>query len=160
MTNRGGRRIRAGDKPEALADKISKGKPATIMELPVAELSAGSIGDPADLTGSDMPDPSSYLSAKQRDGKPLGADEIYRETWMDARKAVELGFADGILKRDTADLNDEPAMTDTLYSPARVTNSLMDKIAAKCRIEGKQATEDKVKADTLIARLDLLKNWR
>jgi len=82
------------------------------------------------------------------------------ETWMDARKAVELGFADGILKRDTADLNDEPAMTDTLYSPARVTNSLMDKIAAKCRIEGKQATEDKVKADTLIARLDLLKNWR
>ena len=81
MTNRGGRRIRAGDKPEALADKINKGKPATIMELPVAELSAGSIGDPADLTGSDMPDPSSYLSAKQRDGKPLGADEIYRETW-------------------------------------------------------------------------------
>jgi len=82
------------------------------------------------------------------------------ETWMDARKAVELGFADEILKRDTADLNDEPAMTDTLYSPARVTNSLMDKIAAKCRIEGKQVTEDKVKADTLIARLDLLKNWR
>lgn len=25
-TNRGGRRIRAGDKPEALADKIDKGK--------------------------------------------------------------------------------------------------------------------------------------
>lgn len=29
-TNRGGRRIRAGDKPEALADKIDKGKAATI----------------------------------------------------------------------------------------------------------------------------------
>jgi len=81
MTNRGGRRVRAGDKPEALADKISKGKPATIMELPVTELKAGSIGEPADLEGSDMPDPSSYLSAKQRDGKPLGADEIYKETW-------------------------------------------------------------------------------
>lgn len=81
MTNRGGRRVRAGDKPEALADKIAKGKPAEIMELRTPDLPAGSIGEPADLEGNDMPDPSSYLSANQRDGKPLGADEIFKETW-------------------------------------------------------------------------------
>lgn len=37
-TNRGGRRIRAGDKPEALADKIDKGKAATIIDLPTPAL--------------------------------------------------------------------------------------------------------------------------
>lgn len=33
-TNRGGRRIRAGDKPLPLADKITKGKAAKILEVP------------------------------------------------------------------------------------------------------------------------------
>ena len=28
-----------------------------------------------------MPKPSSYLAAVQRDGNPLGADVIYRDTW-------------------------------------------------------------------------------
>ena len=37
-TNRGGRRIRAGDKPEALADQIAKGKAATIIDLPTPAL--------------------------------------------------------------------------------------------------------------------------
>jgi len=32
--------------------------------------------------GEDMPEPSDYLSARQKDGKPLGADEIYEETWL------------------------------------------------------------------------------
>ena len=29
-----------------------------------------------------MPTPSEFLSARQRNGKPLGADEIFRETWL------------------------------------------------------------------------------
>lgn len=29
-----------------------------------------------------MPKPDNYLSTKQKDGKPLGADEIYKETWL------------------------------------------------------------------------------
>lgn len=33
------------------------------------------------LDGTDMPTPSDYLSAKQKNGIPLGADEIYKETW-------------------------------------------------------------------------------
>lgn len=34
-----------------------------------------------------MPEPSAYLSATQRDGQPVLAGELYRETWawLDAR---------------------------------------------------------------------------
>ena len=79
------------------------------------------------------------------------------ETWMDANKAVELGFADDILKRDN---NTDDMVTPTvsmLYSKTAVTNSLMDKIAHKCKIQQKQNT---TKADSLLQRLDLIKNWR
>ncbi len=84
------------------------------------------------------------------------------ETWMDANKAVELGFADEIMKRSDAETEDaEPPEVSMLYSRAQVVNSLMDKIAERCRIEQKP-TEDstKVKADSLMDRLNLLKNWR
>ena len=56
------------------------------------------------------------------------------ETWMDANKAVELGFADGILTRTQAE-DEAPPAGSMLYSPAAVVNSLKGKIAAKCRIE-------------------------
>ena len=59
------------------------------------------------------------------------------ETWMDANKAVELGFADGILKRVGNDDEIETSEVSMLYSQAAITNSLMDKIAAKCRIQQK-----------------------
>lgn len=82
------------------------------------------------------------------------------ETWMDANKAVELGFADGILKRESGDGGgEEPAQISMLYSEAKVVNSLMDKLAAKCRIQQKQE-EPKVNADSLLERLNLMKNWR
>ena len=69
------------------------------------------------------------------------------ETWMDANKAVELGFADEIMKRagDNEALN-APEVS-MLYSQAAITNSLMDKIAAKCRIQQKpEAKEHSVDA--------------
>ena len=84
-TNRGGRRVRAGDKPLPLADKITRGKSAKILEP--ADLKPGSMLDAEDLDsgpalyGADMPAPSVYLSARQKDGKPLGADVLYKETW-------------------------------------------------------------------------------
>lgn len=84
-TNRGGRRVRAGDKPMPLAEKIPAGKNAKILdagELLVPDLVGGDIGEGADLMGADMPDPGEYLSARQKDGQPLGADELYRETWL------------------------------------------------------------------------------
>ena len=82
------------------------------------------------------------------------------ETWMDATKAVELGFADEILKRPGAENLETPAVS-MLYSKANVVNSLMDKIAHKCAIDPKPAEPThKHRADDLLERLDLIKNWR
>ena len=80
------------------------------------------------------------------------------ETWMDANKAIELGFADEIMtrSRETEDV-DAPAVS-MLYSKANVVNSLMEKIAAKCAITPKPTRTQK--ADELMDRLNLIKNWR
>ncbi len=83
-TNRGGRRVRAGDKAQSLSDKIATGKKALILEPPILEANifeAPDLENASDLYGEEMPSPSEYLSTKQRDGKPLGADELYKETW-------------------------------------------------------------------------------
>ncbi len=80
------------------------------------------------------------------------------ETWMDANKAVELGFADDILKRSET-TNMEVPQVSMMYSKAQMANSLMDKLATKCRIENKE-TNTGVKADDLLDRLFLMKNWR
>lgn len=80
------------------------------------------------------------------------------ETWMDANKAVELGFADEIMQRSTETEDIAVPAVSMLYSKANVVNSLMEKIAAKCAIEPK--LENKHRADDLMARLDLIKNWR
>lgn len=80
------------------------------------------------------------------------------ETWMDANKAVELGFADDILKRSET-TNMEVPQVSMMYSKAQVVNSLMDKLATKCKIENKE-TNTGVKADDLLNRLFLMKNWR
>lgn len=84
-TNRGGRRVRAGDKPAALADKITNGKAAKILEVPdlhpATLLDAEELYGGEDLHGMDMPSPSDYLSSQQKDGKSLGADALFIETW-------------------------------------------------------------------------------
>ena len=79
-TYRGGRRVKAGSKPDALADKIMKGAPAKRMELPdftddMTDFDVDDIGDGVELEGMDMPSPDDYLSAQQKDGKPLGSDK-------------------------------------------------------------------------------------
>lgn len=86
-TNRGGRRVRAGDKPAPAAEKKQKGLPVKIISndipaLDTAELEAVNLPEGAVLNGADMPKPSDYLSARQKNGVPLGADDIYRETWL------------------------------------------------------------------------------
>ena len=78
------------------------------------------------------------------------------ETWMNANKAVELGFADGILTREEP--SEAPAADSLMYSETQVVNSLMGRIAEKCRIAPK--TEHKTKAEDLFSRLDLIRNWR
>ena len=83
------------------------------------------------------------------------------ETWMDANKAIELGFADEIIQRNGA-VDMEVPQVSMLYSKTAVVNSLKDKIVEKCRIEQKEVTTEtnKVKADSLMSRLNLMKNWR
>lgn len=78
------------------------------------------------------------------------------ETWMNANKAVELGFADDILNREEPP--EAPAADSLMYSEAQVVNSLMGRLAERCKIAPK--TENKTKAEDLISRLDLIKNWR
>ena len=83
------------------------------------------------------------------------------ETWMDANKAVELGFADDVLARAEIPEDMEPPAVSMLYSKAAVVNSLMDKIAAKCRTNPKKIEDSKPKGrsvDSLYERLNLLKN--
>lgn len=78
------------------------------------------------------------------------------ETWMDAHKAVELGFADGILGRQELPEDMEPPAATMLYSKAAVVNSLMDKIAAKCTTKPKNKPAGR-SVDSLYERLDLLR---
>lgn len=83
------------------------------------------------------------------------------ETWMDANKAIELGFADELMQRSTATDQIPVPQVSMMFSRTAVVNSLMDKLAAKCKIEAKPTqTKTKVKADSLMDRLNLIKNWR
>lgn len=75
-TNRGGARIGAGAKKKPLADKIAEGNPGK------RALTVISFDDrAAELEGQAMPKPSKMLSAVQKDGKTLVAEDIYKETW-------------------------------------------------------------------------------
>ena len=81
------------------------------------------------------------------------------ESWMNANKAVELGFADDIMHRiDDAEDTEQPQIA-MMFEKAAVTNSLMDKIAKKCHIQTKPAEPETNgrTVDSLMERLDLIK---
>lgn len=79
-TNRGGARPGAGRKPKALKEKLDAGNPG---KRPLKKLNIPDMTDDIPtLEGVDMPPPGEYLSAMQRDGKPLGAAEIYTKTCL------------------------------------------------------------------------------
>ena len=69
-TARGGARMGAGRKTKALAEKISEGQAATVMEFT----------DTAQFQGEDIPPIKDYLKARQKVGS-LCAEEVYNETW-------------------------------------------------------------------------------
>ena len=109
------------------------------------------------------------------------------ETWMDANKAVELGFADEIMMRAKAEPEKEPEEGDTseedeeeekkflptpssmLFSRRAANNALLNKLAAKYGGEKPKAdiqaqaqipaadTETGRSVDALMERLNLLK---
>ena len=69
------------------------------------------------------------------------------ETWMNAQKAIELGFADGILTREVG-VPDGIPINSYQFSRRAVTNSLLRKIPK---------TEHKHPSEPLYQRLNLLK---
>lgn len=85
-TNRGGRRTRAGSKPNALVDKIAAGKSANVLDMSEFEIDEqfdlNDFSEMSELQGENIPKPSEYLNTQQKNGKPLGADKIFRETWI------------------------------------------------------------------------------
>lgn len=70
------------------------------------------------------------------------------ETWMDARKAVELGFADDILRRDE-ETDDSISVTDSFLFSRRIADHMLINKIKDSRPERK--------VDELYGRLDLLK---
>ena len=79
------------------------------------------------------------------------------ETWMDANKAVELGFADEIMTRTPTEDVEIPNVSME-FSRAAVKNSLMEKIAAKCKIAQKTEEPNQGRSvDELMDRLNLMK---
>lgn len=74
-TDRGGARFGAGPKKKALTDKIRAGNPGG------RKLTVMNFDDAANLEGQAMPAPPTMLSATQKDGKKLVAEDIYENTW-------------------------------------------------------------------------------
>lgn len=67
------------------------------------------------------------------------------ETWMNAHKAIELGFADGVLE----DNKRQQAVPTYAFSRSAVTNSLLDKVKPKEQPQG-------ISALSLEKRLNLI----
>ena len=80
------------------------------------------------------------------------------ETWMDANKALELGFADEIMSRDSIPADIEVPTVSMMYSEAQVTDSIMSKLAEKAKINNPVKPEPEGRSvDELMERLNLLK---
>jgi len=73
------------------------------------------------------------------------------ETWMNANKALELGFCDEIMFKDAAPSGAAPENSFS-FSRRAITNSLLDKVKAKLPPE-----KPRVSADALASRLALIK---
>ena len=86
------------------------------------------------------------------------SDLMDAESWMNAKKAVELGFADKILFANEDEEKQSEGVEAMLFSQRAVTNSLIDKIKAQSLkfVKAAGKTETRVSADALRSRLNLL----
>ena len=77
-------------------------------------------------------------------------------TWMNAKKAIELGFADGLLTDEKL----SPDIPAYAFSGREVQNALMNKLTAKQKTAPKKEPEVKQgrSVDVLMERLNLLNN--
>jgi len=101
-TYRGGRRVRAGDKPNSLVDKIASGRSARIFETldlkdePSFELDSSDFLDPEDLEGEKMEDHWEQIRTSthhENQRFSMGTQEtlllrnkIFEETWLWLKK--------------------------------------------------------------------------
>ena len=76
MGQRGPKPGTGGRPKKAIADKIADGNPG---RRPLTVIDFGDSA--ADLEGQEMPKPSEFLSARQKDGSTLCAAEIYENVW-------------------------------------------------------------------------------
>lgn len=74
------------------------------------------------------------------------------ETWMNANKAIELGFADDILEDEKKNISDIPAYA---FSGRAAEISLMNKLTLRCKSEKKEPVGTPI--SNLEKRLNLLK---
>jgi len=75
------------------------------------------------------------------------------ETWMNAGKAIELGFADTVLTNDTNHTNNMASAQSYSFSRRQVTNALLNKAIAK---KSRMKTESHISVASLQQRLSLL----
>ena len=78
-TMRGGARPNTGPKKKALAEKIVEGR-ATLEDGAVV------LPDPVEIEGVEMPPIKDFLKAKQKNGKDLCAEEVYKSTYLWLKK--------------------------------------------------------------------------
>lgn len=68
------------------------------------------------------------------------AKMMSEETWMDCHKAIELGFADGVLERENTPVVD--AVSPVLFSQKAVDTALVNKLAATTvRVSGANSSD-------------------
>ena len=78
-TMRGGARPNTGPKKKALAEKIVEGR-ATLEDGAVV------LPDPVEIEGVEMPPIKDFLKAKQKNGKDLCAEDVYKSTYLWLKK--------------------------------------------------------------------------
>lgn len=75
------------------------------------------------------------------------------ETWMNSNKAIELGFADGVLEDNKKDNKD----TSYAFSGKNIETVLLNKLTNKYKSTKKEQVEDETSIDILEKRLQLIK---
>ena len=86
------------------------------------------------------------------------------ETWMNAKKAIELGFADGMLEDEKKDVSESAAYS---FSGRAVAQALFNKLVEKTRVEPASAPAPEQEppapkgrsVDELKARLAAIKKY-
>ena len=74
------------------------------------------------------------------------------ETWLNANKAIEYGFVDGLLERATTDFG-QPTMAAE-FTPMQITNSIQSKLAVKGTPKQPERT-----VQSCLDRLEIIKKF-